>query len=284
MDVWNVARIADRLEQLDLALDREAVSLGRWIWTEILQKPHQAASALGRQEQELLETVFQRLLLGEPPQYIAGHAWFYGMKFHVNPSVLIPRPETEELVEWLLGDCKFGPSRRFRILDIGTGSGCIPIVIKKKLGYRVEVYGMDVSPNALSVAAENAAMHEVDIEWILRDYLVEGLEGLGLFDIIVSNPPYISRELAGEGIVHNLRHEPDLALYPPGGDADIFYRRISEGADLSLVPGGCCYLELNEFRAEIIERYFTERGWRRVEVRIDMQGMPRMLKAQVKDL
>lgn len=279
MDVWNIARIAGHLEELHLASGREATSLGRWIWTEILQKSQLESSVLGSEEAVMLDAVFQRLALGEPPQYIAGHAWFYGMKFNVNPDVLIPRPETEELVEWILKDCKLNPADRIRILDIGTGSGCIPVVLKKKLGDRALVYGMDISPKALEVAKGNANLHAVEVEWILRDYLAEGLEGLGVFDVLVSNPPYVSRELAGAEIVSRLKYEPDLALYPPGTDPDIFYKRISEQGRLSLVSGGCCYLEINEFRVGEIERYFVRQAWDGVEMRKDMQGLPRMLKA-----
>lgn len=280
MDIWNIARIAGHLEHRHLASGREATSLGRWIWTEILQQPEHGFIDKGSREADALESVFQRLALGEPPQYIAGHAWFYGMKFKVNPDVLIPRPETEELVDWVLTDCKLNPSKPIRILDIGTGSGCIPVVLKKKLGDRALVYGMDISSKALAVARDNSVLHAVEVEWILRDYLIEGLEGLGTFDILVSNPPYVSRDLAGQELTSQLRYEPDLALYPPGADPDIFYKQISKQGKFSLVSGGCCYLELNEFRAAEIERYFVDHTWEGVEVRKDMQGLPRMLKAR----
>src|SRR6187549_2034626 len=109
MDVWNITKIADKLEQLDIAIDREAMSLAKWIWTEILEFNSTQSQKLAGQNADRLNTIFERLLNGEPVQYIAGHAWFYGLKFHVNHDVLIPRPETEELVEWILSDIKSYP-------------------------------------------------------------------------------------------------------------------------------------------------------------------------------
>src|SRR5688572_31532944 len=131
MDSWSITRIADQLEGLNIALDREAMSMARWIWMEILMLPKDQEAELTESNKQRLSQTITRLVHGEPVQYIAGHAWFYGLKFHVNPDVLIPRPETEEIVEWILSDLKNTPTKGVRILDIGTGSGCIAITLKK---------------------------------------------------------------------------------------------------------------------------------------------------------
>jgi len=278
MDVWNITKIADRLEQLDIAIDREAMSLARWIWTEILELVSIQSQKLPRQTLERLDCIFERLVNGEPVQYIAGHAWFYGLKFKVNQDVLIPRPETEELVEWILSDARLLPGKEIRILDIGTGSGCIAVVLKKHLGHRAIITAIDISTGALQIAQENGRSIEAEINFIQRDFLSEGITGLGHFDIIVSNPPYISKEVAGDQIIHKLKYEPNEALFPVGQDPDIFYKKISdEGVD-ALLAGGTCYVELNEFRAQQIEDCFKRAPWGKREMRIDLQGMPRMLK------
>ena len=278
MDVWNITRIADRLEQLDIAIDREAMSVARWIWTEVMELGADHSHQFIGEEKEKLDKVFDRLLNGEPIQYIAGHAWFYGMRFSVNPDVLIPRPETEELVEWILADAKMNPNKEVRILDIGTGSGCIAIALKKHLGQRAQIFALDISLGALKVALKNSVDLKIEIEFIQRDFLQDGLTGMGHFDLIVSNPPYISKEIAGKDIIHQLKYEPEAALFPVGPDPDIFYKKISEWAGDALKEGGCCYMELNEFRAQQIEDCFGKDLWDLVEMRIDLQGMPRMLK------
>lgn len=279
MDIWTINRIADRLEQMDIAIDREAMSLARWIWKDILDLPSRDEATLNPSQLQHLEMTFERLLNGEPVQYIAGHAWFYGEQFAVNPDVLIPRPETEELVEWVLADCRKEKKKGMRILDIGTGSGCIAIILKKYLGDLSEIWALDVSEKALQVAEGNSNRAGTDVKFLKWDFLADGLNDLGSFDIIVSNPPYVSRDIAGQEIVHRLKYEPDLALYPDGPDPDIFYKQISRAGEESLNRHGACYLELNEFRAQQIEGYFAGSYWSNVEVRIDMQGMPRMLKA-----
>ena len=278
MDVWNITKIADRLEQLNIAIDREAMSLARWIWTEILEFGPSQSQKLPKQTQERLDEIVERLVNGEPVQYIAGHAWFYGLKFKVNQDVLIPRPETEELVEWILSDVRLLPARDIRILDIGTGSGCIAVVLKKHLGHRAAITAMDISTRALQVAFDNSQTMGTEINFCQRDFLTEGLTGLGHFDIIVSNPPYISPEIAGEQIIHQLKYEPKEALFPVGPDPDIFYKKISDVGGDALLEGGSCYLELNEFRSLPIENCFKKSPWGQREMRIDLQGMPRMLK------
>jgi release factor glutamine methyltransferase len=279
MDIWSITRIADHLEQMDIALDREAMSLARWIWMEILMLPKNESAELSESNQLRLAHTFTRLENGEPVQYIAGHAWFYGLKFQVSPDVLIPRPETEEIVEWILSDCKKRPRENIRILDVGTGSGCIAIALKKHLGEAAEVIAVDISERALKMSQLNSEVIGVNVEFRKHDFLSGHPQRLGQFDIVVSNPPYVSKDIAGQDILHKLKYEPELALYPEGSDPDIFYKKFSTLDQSVLKEDATCYFELNEFRAKEIESYFQREGWLGIEVRIDLQGMPRMLKA-----
>ena len=278
MDSWNVNRIADQLESLNIALDREAMNVARWIWTDILGYSRYEESPLTEETLTRLNRVFERLLAGEPIQYIAGHAWFFGSSFKVSSDVLIPRPETEELVDWVISDVRHYSGPPLNIIDIGTGSGCIAITLKKYLGEKIRMTAIDISRKALDVAIQNGQALNAPVEWVEHDFLRDHLQGLPVPEIIVSNPPYVSRSLAGEEVVRRLSYEPAMALYPEGEDPDVFYKAICDlGAGAT--PGKLtCYLEINEFRATEVTQYFRERGWSKVELRIDLQGMPRMLK------
>ncbi len=278
MDNWNLKKVASKIKELGIAEAREIENLAGWIWEEVMGRSSQAELNLSASEEAKLLHSIHRLADGEPVQYIAGHAWFYGMKLMVTPDVLIPRPETEELVEWILQDIKVNPQRSLRILDVGTGSGCIAIALKKNIKNNVEVYALDVSTASLEVARKNAFSIGVEIKFVQLDFLREELTDFGLFDIIVSNPPYISKLNAREEIIKKLKFEPSLALYAEGDDPDIFYKRIASNAMKSLKPGGYCYLEINEFRSAQIETYFKKKGWLNVELKADMQGASRMLK------
>ena len=279
MGIWDLRKIASVLHDRNLAEGRETDNLAGWIWEEMLGKRNKAGANLSPWEETKLMITFDRLATGEPVQYIVGHAWFYGIKLKVSPDVLIPRPETEELVNWVLTDIKNSAKKELRILDIGTGSGCIAIALKLHLKTSAELFAIDISEKALEIAKENAMSSDVDIRFFRKDYLNEDMVDLDKFDVIVSNPPYISRQIAGEHLVNQLRHEPPLALYPEGDDPDAFYKRIAEKGKLNLVPGGNCYVEMNEFRADLIPSYFEQSGWEGLETRKDLQGAPRMLKA-----
>ncbi len=279
MNIWNLKRVASKITELQIAEGREIENLAEWIWEEVMGWSSQAELIpIPSDEAKLIHSI-NRLADGEPVQYIAGHAWFYGMKLMVTPDVLIPRPETEELVEWILHDLKMTPQKSLHVLDIGTGSGCNAIALKKNIKNQVEVYAIDVSSSALDVARKNASLQGVEIKFIQHDFLREELPQFGLFDIIVSNPPYVSRLNAGEEIIDKLRFEPSLALYAEGDDPDIFYKRMAANCMKSLTEGGFCYLEINEFRSEQIGDYFKKHGWLNVELKTDMQGASRMLKA-----
>jgi len=269
MGLWNLKKVASTLDGLRIAEGREVENLAGWIWEEIMGLSKLAEANLGATEEERIFNAIDRLAAGEPVQYIAGHAWFYGIKLKVTPEVLIPRPETEELVHWILSDIKNSRGKEIRILDIGTGSGCIAIALKKHLKNPASILAADISVHALEVARENALLTGVDINFIQQDFLKEGLHDLGMFDIIVSNPPYISLPLAGEEITNRLSYEPALALYPMGEDPDIFYKRIAASGMVSLFPGAACFIEMNEFRADQIQSYFRDLGWSYIETRKD---------------
>lgn len=208
-----------------------------------------------------------------PIQYLLGKAAFYGLEFEVNPSVLIPRPETEELVEWIIGDIK---RKKVNILDVCTGSGCIALALKKNLP-QCNVSALDVSEGALDTAAHNAENLGLEIELLEEDAL-ELEEGLGknTFDIIVSNPPYI-KEIEKDQVQDNvLKYEPHLALFVPGKDPLKFYKAIARFAKTG--NSVTLYFEIHEDRADELRALLEKMGYKHIEVRKDMNGKDRMLK------
>ncbi len=211
---------------------------------------------------------------GEPLQYILNEAWFYNLKFRLNKNVLIPRPETEELVEMMLRENKMPLS----LLDIGTGSGCIAIAFKKN-SPASKVSACDVSASALATAAENAALNSADISLIEKDLLQDD-GSLGRFDIIVSNPPYILHNEKVDMAAHVLDHEPHQALFVEGNDPILFYRKITDLCNTMLNPGGRLYFELNPFTASAVQQQVDKTGIFKSSALIkDMSGNMRFLKA-----
>lgn len=217
------------------------------------------------------------LLKARPLQYVLGHGYFMGKKFKVNEHVLIPRPETEELVELIIKENKEKPN--ITILDIGTGSGCIPISLKAALP-QANITACDVSTEALSVATANALALNAEIDFMCIDFLDSKQRAeLPPYDIIVSNPPYIP-ETEKENLHANVReHEPHLALFAPGSDPLIFYKAIAEFGKTHLSKGGNIYCELHADHAEQTGDWFRQSGYGKVEVIRDMHGNLRMLKA-----
>jgi len=233
--------------------------------------------AINREQAEQIEHYIQRLLLHEPVQYVLNEAWFCGLKFYVNKNVLIPRPETEELVEWIITDCKF-PIDKLSILDIGTGSGCISIALKRRLG-KAEVRSCDISHEAIQVAKRNAATLGVDVAFTELDFLnTEQRDKLPSFDIIVSNPPYIPMTDKKEMPSNVLDHEPGTALFVPDNDILVFYKAIADFGKKHLNKNGIIYAEINESLAEETASNFQLNGYR-TELKKDMQGKMRMVKA-----
>ncbi|AWH86866.1 peptide chain release factor N(5)-glutamine methyltransferase [Flavobacterium album] len=221
------------------------------------------------------DNVLQLLEKQKPIQYIFGKAHFYGLEFEVNENTLIPRPETEELVEWIVKESKH--KGKIKILDIGAGSGCIAISLAKNLP-DAEVFAIDVSEKALAVAEKNAAANDITVNFILQDIL-EAASLPDTFDIIVSNPPYV-RELEKAEIKANvLEYEPHLALFVKDSDPLLFYRKIALLAKSNLPENGRLYFEINQYlgneTAEMLENY----GFKDVELKKDIYGNDRMVAA-----
>ena len=233
---------------------------------------------LSSEELESFKNALARLKKSEPLQYIIGEAEFYGYPFKVNPSVLIPRPETEELVEWIIKDCKekYSDNRPIKILDIGTGSGCIAITLAKELPF-AEVFAIDISEKALVTAKQNAALNAVAVNFVKEDILQ--LQKLTQsFDIIVSNPPYV-RELEKFEIHSNvLENEPHQALFVADDDPLLFYRKISTLADKNLQRDGSLYFEINQYLGEETSILLKKFDFSEIILRQDLFGKDRMLK------
>ena len=260
--------------------EREARAVTRLVLETLLQlNPTQLSferfRLLTTYQQYQLQQILTRLTTGEPVQYVLGEAHFYGLKLKVNKHVLIPRPETEELVEWIISGLEFGIPE-LRILDIGTGSGCIPIVLSKKLPH-ARVEAIDVSELALQVAEENNRLNGTSVQFRKVDILSEELPPQ-TYDVIVSNPPYITE--AEKNTLHKnvLNFEPHLALFSFDEDGLKFYRRIAQLAATALKPNGKIYFEIHRDKAEEVALILTEAGYRNVELRKDLGGNNRMVK------
>lgn len=245
-----------------------------------ITSPFRANVELPAHAQTVLNSIRTRLLAHEPCQYVIGKTNFYGYDFEVNTSVLIPRPETEELVYAIIQQFKKIPTA-LRLLDIGTGSGCIPISIKKQLPH-MDIYGLDTSAEALRVAQRNADQLHTPITWIQADFLdTTAWQHLPKVDILVSNPPYITHDEHAHMTTNTLRYEPALALFVTDGDALQFYKALSRFAATHLQPDGWFFAELNEFAAESTLAHFrAQPHWTHVELLYDMQRKPRIIRAQ----
>lgn len=211
---------------------------------------------------------------GKPLQYIFSEAWFYGLKFKVSGSVLIPRPETEELVEWILEDVAASDIPVSSMIDIGTGSGCIAIALKNNLP-QAEVSALDVSAEALAVAAENAVSNDTSINFIQSSII--GYHTAVKYDIIVSNPPYITEDERAAMHENVLQYEPHLALFVTNENPLIFYKSIADFALEQLRPGGKLFFEINEYLGKEMVDMLTGKGFNYIELRKDMQGKERMI-------
>jgi release factor glutamine methyltransferase len=220
----------------------------KWQQLNIIQKELSGA------EVAHFDKILNRLLNEEPIHYILGYTWFYGLKFDLNPSVLIPRPETEELVDLVLSYCRKNNITTPTIIDLGTGSGCIPISLKKNLP-QAQVYGVDIVPNAIATANHNARLNKTDVTFIEADMLktaalVTALNIKQSPVILISNPPYIAQKEA-EGIHNNvLNHEPHTALFVPNDDVFLYYKAIASYVQLVLKQGDMMWIEINPLFAQ----------------------------------
>ncbi|MEI6576577.1 MAG: peptide chain release factor N(5)-glutamine methyltransferase [Bacteroidota bacterium] len=241
-----------------------------------------------------LENILSELKLGTPIQYILGCAWFYDYQFRVNPNVLIPRPETEELLAWALGawgnegSGKWGMGeagdgepekrRRIRILDIGTGSGCIAITLKLKIP-DADVWAMDVSLPALETARYNAESLGAEIKFILGDILAWDKSNLGDFDIIISNPPYITTNEKMLMRANVLEFEPEMALFVHDDDPLIFYNAIADFSKKYLARSGKLFFEINEAFGKDMIALLKNKGFTDIMLNQDIHGKDRMISA-----
>lgn len=237
---------------------------------------------LSLQDETSLQLLLDELKTGRPIQYVIGETEFYGCWIKVDPSVLIPRPETEELAAWIIQETEIRnrkTDKEIKILDIGTGSGCIPIALKKHLP-NAEVYGLDVSAEALETALKNAVLNKTEVKFIQGDILDADLSFPDKsLDIVVSNPPYIT-ESEKKDMHHNvLEFEPEGALFVPDTDPMLFYRHIIIFSKAHLKKNGLLFFEINERFAPETQHLLQENGFSEIEIKKDLMGKARMAKA-----
>lgn len=270
-----------RLKALYAESEAEAIAelLIEWITgIDRSQRSLQKQVVLSASQEQQFHEALPRLEDGEPIQYITHQAWFCGLQFYVDNRVLIPRPETEELVEWVISNCRF-PIQQLSILDIGSGSGCIPVSLKKRLS-KSNVVSCDISKDALEVARLNANTLGLEVDFIELDILNEEERArLGRFDFIVSNPPYIPVQEKEKMDKNVVAYEPSLALFVPDNDALLFYRAIAETGKNHLNEDGMILVEMHEDLSGPCEELFRSMGYS-TEIKKDLFGKERMLKAR----
>jgi len=229
-------------------------------------------------ENEILNwnAILEKLKIQIPIQYIIGTTHFYGLEFFVDENVLIPRPETEELVDWIVKlNSKLSKKKNLKILDIGTGSGCIAISLAKNIP-NSEVFAIDVSENALAIAKKNAILNKVPVTFLHKNIL-ETKNLSRKFDIIVSNPPYVRNLEKAEIKPNVLDNEPHLALFVPDNDPLIFYKKIAELAAANLNPNGQLFFEINQYLGKETQELLESIGLKNIELRKDIYGNDRMI-------
>ncbi len=280
-------------EQLDAIYGKEEVQTFFFMLTEYYNTIKRIDLALNTEltiEDDFVlkyESALEALKNHEPIQYIIGKTEFYGLPFYVNENTLIPRPETEELVELILSNTNANSqlehgegNNQFNILDIGTGTGCIAISLVKQLP-NANVFAIDVSAKALEMANKNAQLNQVDINFIENDILKicdYELDSATKFDIIVSNPPYV-RQLEKQQMQDNvLNHEPHLALFVDDENPLIFYRAITQFATKNLKPNGELYFEINEYLGKEMIALLEAFSFKNIQLKQDLFGKDRMIK------
>jgi release factor glutamine methyltransferase len=269
-------------ELIKIYNDREAGNIADMVMEKItgFTKPQRLINkqlTLDSAQQKQLKDFTEQLLHSKPVQYVLHEAWFAGMSFYVDEHVLIPRPETEELVETIIAR---SGNKIYSVLDIGTGSGCIAIALKKKLPL-LNVYALDISSKAVKIAKKNAKKNGVIIKLFEADILnIDPLMHFPGFDIIVSNPPYIKQEEANEMSPNVLLYEPHLALFVADNDPLIFYKAIADFALKYLNPiSGKLFFEINESLGEQIKSLLEEKGFSEIAVKKDFQKKDRIVSA-----
>jgi release factor glutamine methyltransferase len=240
-----------------------------------------------------LEEILTRLQSHEPIQYVMNKTWFYGMELYVDKNVLVPRPETEELVHWIISDVKAAgldvfeqkpmkadETAKLKILDVGTGSGCIALALKKTMA-RAEVWGCDKSDEALNIARRNGSALDIRIDFQGVDFLDAAQQKqLPTSDIIVSNPPYVPLKDKEAMQANVVRFEPHMALFVPNDDALLFYKALAQFGKVRLHKNGSIYMEIHENLGDAVVDLFRKEGYTAIELRKDMQGKDRMVKVR----
>lgn len=272
-------------EELTKIYDQgEAASISDWVMEYLtgIRKTDRITkweTALTTEQQSRLSEITSRLLTHEPVQYVLNEAWFCGLKFFVDSRVLIPRPETEELVEWVITNCKF-PIESLKILDIGTGSGCIPISLKRRLG-KAELWAIDLSEDALAVATQNAKQLGANVNFLAIDFLnPQERKSLPSFDIITCNPPYIPLSEKQNMAGNVTDFEPHLALFVTNDDPLIFYHHLAEFGKTNLNANGQIYAEIYEEAGKEIVELFSKENYK-VELKKDLSGKTRLVRASL---
>jgi release factor glutamine methyltransferase len=261
---------------------REAKNITEWVLEKLvsldkMQLVFDKHRLLTAPQIDALDAALARLKKAEPVQYVLEEADFMGQKFYVNNAVLIPRPETEELVDWALKQMKDRPTQ-IDILDIGTGSGCIPISLSLSLP-KANIEATDVSEAALKVANKNNSLSGNRVKFYLHNILIENLAA-AKYDLITSNPPYIATTESNSMAQHVLEFEPHLALFVEGEDVLLFYREIAAKAFVALKKNGVLLVEIHhEYGSDIVE-IFKQSGLANVECRKDLSGKDRMVKGE----
>ncbi len=262
--------------------EREASSISSLVMDRLTGMPKSLrilnkTASFSLDQEELFQYYLSELMKFRPVQYVLGEAWFGPFPFFVDENVLIPRPETEELTDWLIKDTSLKESRT-SVLDIGTGSGCIAVYIKKKRK-DFKVTGLDISSAALEIARKNSQINGADVDFILCDIMdTKQWSTLASVDIIISNPPYIPLKQKEFLDKHVRDSEPSLALFAPDEDPILFYKIIGEIAKRKLLQGGAIFLEIHhDFSKEIMEWY--EKNGFTLELKKDFSGKNRMIKA-----
>ncbi|QEM10406.1 peptide chain release factor N(5)-glutamine methyltransferase [Mucilaginibacter rubeus] len=282
-DVFEVYRLQingiydiNEIEALTLLVIAEVTGLSR---ASIKAFPERE---LTTEQADQIKNILTELKTGKPVQYILGITEFYGLPFRVNSFVLIPRPETEELVEWIIsGERLKAKGEGFSILDIGTGSGCIAVSLKKNLS-NVDVSAIDISEGALQTAKGNAQLNEVEVNFIHADILnIKPENVFPKFNIIVSNPPYVTLEDKKQMHTNVTDFEPHTALFVPEHDPLLFYRAIADFTLSNLMAEGLLYFEINENLGDETVALLADKGFKNIELRKDMSGRDRMVKAEL---
>lgn len=259
---------------------REAASITHWVLEHLTgmnktDRMIHKQQALSVEQEDRFLSMAAALLNNRPIQYVLGEAWFGGIKFIVNEHTLIPRPETEELIEWIKATANPEPQK---VLDIGTGSGCIPITLKKEFPLW-QLTAIDVSDDTLEVAKQNATLNQAAIEFIGMNFLDKTLwSNLPVYNIIVSNPPYIKKSEKDSMSANVVDHEPHVALFVPDEDALIFYREIASFGLSHLKKNGHLFFEINQLLGKEVSALLEEMGYHPI-LRKDLHGNDRMIMA-----